>query len=86
MANSRGSLKRLWGWIKEQIVQDVPEYLATCEFDCACVHECRQNQCTLGEWEKRKASMFGAVQFITAISALETERSNRHTTEAHSVS
>jgi hypothetical protein len=86
MPNSRGSLKRLWGWIKEQIVQDVPEHLAICEFDCSCVRECRENQCTLREWENRKATFSSAVQFVSTISALEIERSNRHTEEAHGIS
>jgi hypothetical protein len=82
MANSRDSLKRLWGWIKEQIIQDVPEDLATCEFDCSCVSECRENPCAIGEWEKRK-TLFASVQFIS-IAASDLERS--HAGEAQSVS
>jgi len=38
-------LARLWQWIHGQLVQDVPEDLAVCEFDC------RKLQCTMGEWE-----------------------------------
>ena len=36
---------RLWLWAKGQIVSDVPEDIALCEFDC------RKPQCTQGEWE-----------------------------------
>jgi hypothetical protein len=86
MSNSRGSLQRLWGWLKEQIIQDVPDYLATCEFDCACVNECLENQCTLREWEDRKPTFSGAVQFVSTISVLEIERSSRHIEEAHGIS
>ena len=36
--------KQLWQQLKGEIVQDVPEEDATCEFDC------RKEQCTEGEW------------------------------------
>jgi len=32
-------------WLKAQIVRDVPEDIALCEFDC------RKGQCLFGEWE-----------------------------------
>ena len=32
-------------WLKDQIVQDVPQDIALCEF------ECRKGQCLMGEWE-----------------------------------
>jgi hypothetical protein len=35
----------LWQWIKNQIVQDVPEEIALCEFDC------HKQQCTEKEWQ-----------------------------------
>jgi hypothetical protein len=35
---------RLWNWIKNQIVQDIPAGLAVCEF------ECRRPQCTVSHW------------------------------------
>jgi hypothetical protein len=38
-------MKRLGQFIKQQIVVDVPEDLATCEFDS------RKVQCTRAEWE-----------------------------------
>jgi hypothetical protein len=44
-SQSRNPLVRLWLWTKGQIVSDVPEDIATCEFDC------RKPQCTQGEWE-----------------------------------
>ena len=42
---SRGPLGRLWGWVKYQIVGDVPEDIALCAMDC------HKGQCTMGEWE-----------------------------------
>lgn len=35
---------RIWQWIKDQIVQPVPEQDALCEYDC------RKGQCSEGEW------------------------------------
>ena len=36
---------RFWRWLRDQIIQEVPEDSALCEFDC------RKEQCTMGEWE-----------------------------------
>ena len=36
---------KFWRWIKNQIVQDVPEEVALCEF------ECHKQQCTEREWQ-----------------------------------
>jgi len=36
--------QKLWQWLKDQMVQDVPEGDALCEFDC------RKGQCDEGEW------------------------------------
>ena len=47
---------RLWRWIKNRIVQDVPEEVALCEF------ECHKQQCTEREWQtcaRRIASAAG---------------------------
>ncbi len=41
----KASLTRLWQWVKDQIVQEVPEDIEVCEFDC------RKKQCVTGEWE-----------------------------------
>ena len=38
-------IARGWRFLMEQLVQDVPEELAVCEF------ECRKLECTQGEWE-----------------------------------
>jgi hypothetical protein len=38
-------LRKIWGWVAEQFVSDVPEDNALCEFDC------RKPQCREGEWE-----------------------------------
>jgi hypothetical protein len=37
--------RRLWSFIKDQLVQDVPVEVEPCEFHC------RVGQCTMGEWE-----------------------------------
>ena len=37
--------RRAWGFLKGQVILDVPDDDAPCEFNC------RVNQCTLGEWE-----------------------------------
>ena len=42
---AKGSLIRLWQWVKDQIVREVPEDLVLCEYDC------RKEQCNMGEWE-----------------------------------
>jgi len=39
------SSRKLWRWIKNQMIQDVPEDDAVCEFDCP------KGQCTVGEWK-----------------------------------
>jgi len=36
---------RLRRWVKGQFVQEVPEEIALCEFDC------RKGQCSMHEWE-----------------------------------
>ena len=38
-------VRRAKHWLNEQIIQDVPEDIALCEFDC------RKGQCRMGEWE-----------------------------------
>jgi len=38
-------LRSAWGWLRRQIVDDVPPEAALCEFDC------RKPQCYAGEWE-----------------------------------
>ena len=43
--NARRVVRKAKRWLKEQIVQDVPEDIALCEFDC------RKGQCRMGEWE-----------------------------------
>jgi hypothetical protein len=87
MANSKGSLNRLWDWIKDQIVQDVPEYLAACEFDCNCVHECRMNRSTLREWKSCETPLHGAVQYIgITIPEVEERKLRLDTDAAHGVS
>jgi hypothetical protein len=37
-------LYRVLGWIRRQIVEEVPEDIAICEFGC------HKSQCTMQEW------------------------------------
>ena len=48
--------RRLRRWIKSRLIQDVPEDIAACEF------ECRKMECRQGDWEtceKRLRGMRG---------------------------
>jgi uncharacterized protein YecT (DUF1311 family) len=38
-------IREIWRWLRNQIIQEVPEDSALCEFDC------RKGQCTMEEWE-----------------------------------
>ena len=38
-------MRRSWQWLRNQIVQEVPEDSALCEFDC------HKGQCTTEEWK-----------------------------------
>jgi hypothetical protein len=44
-SNTESRFIRLWQWVKRQVVQDVPEDIALCEFAC------RKGQCGMDEWE-----------------------------------
>jgi hypothetical protein len=46
--NSRrgNPFNRLWQFVKSQIITDVPEDLAICQFDC------RKGQCMQDEWDQ----------------------------------
>lgn len=89
MASSKGFMNRFWSWIKEQIVQEVPEDIAACEFDCRCVSECRKNQCPPGDSRVHQRHLHGVVCYVSsAISASEAELPKRQfdTEEAHGAS
>jgi hypothetical protein len=43
-----GLLSRLWLWLKNEWIQDVPEEKAFCEFDC------RKERCLFGGWSACK--------------------------------
>lgn len=45
MSDSKSFLIRARKWVEGQFVQDVPEDIELCEFDCS------KGQCTVGEWE-----------------------------------
>jgi hypothetical protein len=60
-----GQVRKFWRRLMRQLIADVPEEIAVCEFDC---RECR---CTLVEWavcEKRKR--VDQFVFITSPAAL----------------
>lgn len=44
MPESVGLLKKIVGWAKNQLVTDVPEDMALCEFDC------QRGHCSMDEW------------------------------------
>jgi hypothetical protein len=39
------NVRLVWQWIKDQVIREVSEEDAICEFDC------RKQQCTLDRWE-----------------------------------
>jgi hypothetical protein len=39
-------IRNLWSWLQGHIVQDVPDSIAACEFDCRAV------TCRRGSWER----------------------------------
>jgi hypothetical protein len=39
-------IRNLWTWLHAQMVQDVPDRIAVCEFECRAV------TCQRGEWER----------------------------------
>ncbi len=41
-----GSFYRLWQRFKDKVIQEAPEDIQLCEFDC---HEL---ECAMGDWEK----------------------------------
>jgi hypothetical protein len=54
-----GYFGRLRDWFKNGLIQDLPENIAVCEFDC------RKPQCRHGEWEtceKRLPGLSGSDQ------------------------
>jgi hypothetical protein len=42
---NRNLVGRLWQFVKRQIIDDAPEELAICQFDC------HKGQCTEAEWK-----------------------------------
>ena len=50
MSESRGKgvsqFYRLWQRFRNKVIQDAPEDIQLCEFDC------QQSQCAMGDWEK----------------------------------
>jgi hypothetical protein len=57
MLNStRSGVHRMWRLFLNQLIQDVPDAIALCEFDC------RKKQCTYEEWvhcERRRQRTVG---------------------------
>lgn len=47
-------VNRVWRWFAHELIKDVPEDLALCEFDC------RKPQCTYREWSNCERRLKGA--------------------------
>lgn len=52
--NSVSRTRQLWRWIKDQLIQDVPKDIATCEYDC------RRGRCTHQQWETCERRLLGS--------------------------
>jgi hypothetical protein len=78
------TIQRLSQWVLNQIVQDVPEDSALCEFDC------RKGQCTQGEWQECERRLNRAEGELMPVSAKLQEpvsdSQTETTTEASAVS
>jgi hypothetical protein len=46
--------RNLWRWLQGQMVQDVPDSVTVCEFDC------RPVSCRRGEWERCEHRLRGS--------------------------
>lgn len=64
--------KRLWRWMRNQIVQEVPKEVGLCEFDC------RKQECDEEEW----ANCERRVEDAAGASRSESPTANRATTVA----
>ena len=63
------TIQRLSQWVLNQIVQDVPEDSALCEFGC------RKGQCTQGEWAMCERRLHRAQGELMPASAEDQEPS-----------
>jgi hypothetical protein len=51
--------RNIWNWIRRQFVDEVPEAVALCEFDC------RKPHCNEGDWEVcQRRLQNGAEEFM----------------------
>jgi hypothetical protein len=71
----RFSLSRLGHWVQEQVVAEIPDELALCEFDC------RQPACSSEEWatcqrriSKAAGELMPWVQQEHTVRTVETDR------------
>jgi hypothetical protein len=56
------ALRRQWYRLSNELIQDVPEAIAVCEFDC------RKTQCTNEEWTNCKRRLRKPVEELMPIS------------------
>ncbi|MGA3049661.1 MAG: hypothetical protein ABSD67_23855 [Terracidiphilus sp.] len=78
MPESNGSLSKSWRWVKDQIIDEVPQDDALCEFDCS------KAQCTVGEWEsceRRQCKAAGELIPAASDAAVETKSNEDPSTE-----
>jgi len=77
MPLSENPFTRFGRWVRDQIVQDVPEDIALCELDC------RKGQCTMGEWEsceRRLKKAAGELMPAAELAPADKEESKEGTT------
>lgn len=57
---------RAWRWLANELIQDVPEHIALCEFDC------RKPQCTYSEWLNCERRLKKAGELMPARGGLDS--------------
>lgn len=66
MRKNKRPIRAIWRWLRNQVVQEVPEDSAICEFDC------RKEQCVQAEWatcERRLSHAAGELMPHERVSA-----------------
>ncbi len=77
MPLSENPFTRFGRWVRDQIVQEVPEDIALCELDC------RKGQCRTGEWEaceRRSSQAAGELMPLAELKPEDEEEVREGTT------
>ena len=64
-----GMVRRAWAWFAGELIHDVPEDLALCEFDC------RKPQCTYSEWSSCERRLKRAEELMSMHTSRSPKRS-----------